>query len=92
MPETSDETSDTVDATEAALATLMAAPAKFRLAAAQRLWDSFDLADEPGLAENLLSPEQWAEIDRRMAAAEADPSILIGEEEAKRRIEAIRSA
>jgi putative addiction module component (TIGR02574 family) len=66
------------------LATLLKLPAKDRIELAMALWDSLTNEDrEAGLA---LTPEQEAELDRRLAQHLADPGSAIPWEEVRRKL------
>ena len=56
-------------------------PIDDRLRIVQALWDSI-----PAETEVTVSPEQQRELDRRIAAHEADPSSAIGRDELERRL------
>ncbi len=66
------------------LATLLQLPAKDRIELAMALWDS--LTDEDREAELALTPEQEAELDRRLEQHLADPGSAIPWEEVRRKL------
>ena len=72
----------TVDQTIQALTHL---PVADRLLIAEALWDSFTESDLPP-----LSGSQQAELDRRMAAYELDPSTALSREEVEVRLRELR--
>lgn len=57
-------------------------PVVERVRVVQAIWDSL-----PGDADLGVSPEQQAELDRRVAAHDADPGSSISREELSRRLE-----
>ena len=61
---------------------ISALPIGDRLRVVHAIWDT--LPDDVALSP---SPEQQAEIDRRLAAHRADPSAAISHEELMRRVE-----
>ncbi len=61
---------------------LVALPASERLRVVHAIWDS--LSDDLAIA---ATPEQQAEIDRRLAAHRTDPSTAISHDELMRRIQ-----
>ena len=67
---------------EQTISDLSALPVGDRLRVVHAIWDT--LPDDVELA---LSPEQQAELDRRIAAHRADPSTAISHDELMRRIE-----
>lgn len=66
------------------LAALLKLPAKDRIELAMALWDS--LTDEEREAELVLTPEQEAELDRRLAEHLANPDSAIPWEEVRRKL------
>jgi putative addiction module component (TIGR02574 family) len=66
------------------LATLLKLPAKDRIELAMALWES--LADEEREAELVLTPEQEAELDRRLNEHLANPGSAIPWEEVRRKL------
>ena len=72
----------TVDQT---IQTLTHLPVADRLLIAEALWDSFTESDLP-----LLSGSQQAELDRRMAAYELNPSTALSREEVEVRLRELR--
>ncbi len=64
------------------LTDLAALPVNDRLRLVQLLWDSI-----PAETEVVVSHDQQIELDRRVAAHDADPSSAIGREELERRLE-----
>ena len=72
----------TVDQT---IQTLTHLPVADRLLIAEALWDSFTELDLPP-----LSGSQQAELDRRIAAHELDPSTAISREEFEMRLRELR--
>lgn len=68
-----------VDQTISDLASL---PVNDRVRVVQAVWDTL-----PSDADVGVSPEQQAELDRRIAAHDADPSSSISREELMRRIQ-----
>jgi putative addiction module component (TIGR02574 family) len=66
------------------LAALLKLPAKDRIELAMALWDS--LTDEEREAELVLTPEQEAELDRRLAEHLANPDNAIPWEEVRRKL------
>ena len=70
----------------ASVSELLRLPVADRVALAEALWDS--VVDSPEAADLYpLTPEQVAEIDRRLAEHDRDPSTAIGWEEVRRNIE-----
>jgi putative addiction module component (TIGR02574 family) len=67
-----------------ALAALLKLPAKDRIELAMALWDS--LADDEREAELVLTPEQEAELDRRLEQHRANPGSAIPWEEVRRKL------
>ena len=63
------------------LSDLAALPVNDRLRLVQLLWDSI-----PAETEVVVSPDQQIELDRRVAAHDADPSSAISREELERRL------
>jgi len=70
--------------TEATLEGLLKLPPAERAEIAMALWDSLD--DTQREAELSLTPEQAAELDRRLSEHVADPSSAIPWEEVSRRM------
>lgn len=66
------------------LAVLLKLPASQRIELAMALWDS--LTDEEREAELVLTPEQEAELDRRLAEHLANPDSAIPWEEVRRKL------
>lgn len=69
-----------------AIATVFALPVSRRIELVQELWDSIahdNAAEAPPIE---LSPQQVAELDRRLAEMRADPSKSLSEEEFWRRV------
>lgn len=66
------------------LAELLKLPASQRIEIAMALWDSLSPTEQE--AELELSPEQRAELDRRLAEHIADPDSAIPWEEVLRRL------
>jgi putative addiction module component (TIGR02574 family) len=66
------------------LAALLKLPAKDRVELAMALWDS--LTDDEREAELVLTPEQEADLDRRLADHLANPSSAIPWEEVRRKL------
>jgi putative addiction module component (TIGR02574 family) len=66
------------------LAELLKLPATDRIEIAMALWES--LTDAEREAELLLTPEQEAELDRRLAEHIANPDSAIPWEEVRRRL------
>jgi len=66
------------------LAALLKLPANDRIELAMALWDS--LTDEEREAELVLTPEQEAELDRRLAEHLANPDSAISWEEVRRKL------
>jgi putative addiction module component (TIGR02574 family) len=66
------------------LAALLKLPAKDRIELAMALWDS--LSDEEREAEVILTPEQEAELDRRIEEHLANPGSAIPWEEVRRKL------
>ena len=66
------------------LAELMKLPAAERVEIAMALWDS--LTDSDREAELALSPEQEAELDRRLAEHLMDPDSAIPWDELRRKL------
>ncbi len=64
-----------------ALSELSALSVDERLRIVQMLWDSI-----PPEAEVTVTPEQGAELQRRMAAHQADPNSALTREELERRL------
>jgi putative addiction module component (TIGR02574 family) len=67
---------------EQTISNLSTLPIGERLRVVQAIWDT--LPDDGGL---VLTPEQQAELDRRLAAHQADPTTSISHDELVRRIE-----
>jgi putative addiction module component (TIGR02574 family) len=63
------------------VADLASLPVDDRLRIVQLLWDSI-----PPETEVRVSPEQQRELDRRLAAHDADPSSALDREELERRL------
>ncbi len=72
----------TVDQT---IQTITNLPVADRLLIAEAIWDSFADSDLPP-----LSGSQLAELDRRMAAHESNPSTSISREEVETRLRELR--
>jgi putative addiction module component (TIGR02574 family) len=66
------------------LASLLKLPAKDRIELAMALWEN--LSDEERETELVLTPEQEAELDRRLAEHLANPGSAIPWEEVRRRL------
>ena len=66
------------------LAALLKLPAKDRIELAMALWES--LADDEREAELVLTSEQEAELDRRLADHLANPGTAIPWEEVRRKL------
>ena len=66
------------------LAELLKLPASQRIDIAIALWES--LTDAEGEAELALTPEQGAELDRRLAEHIANPGSAIPWEEVRRKL------
>jgi putative addiction module component (TIGR02574 family) len=66
------------------LAALLKLPAKDRIELAMALWDS--LTDDGRGAELVLTPEQEAELDRRLEEHLATPGSAIPWEEVRRKL------
>jgi putative addiction module component (TIGR02574 family) len=66
------------------LTKLLELPAAERVAIAMALWDSLTPAEQE--AEFDLTPEQRAELDRRLAEHIADPASAIPWEEVRRKL------
>jgi putative addiction module component (TIGR02574 family) len=66
------------------LTKLLALPATERVDLAMALWDSLTPAEQE--AEFDLTPEQRAELDRRLAEHVADPASAIPWEEVRRKL------
>jgi putative addiction module component (TIGR02574 family) len=66
------------------LATLLKLPAKDRMELAMALWES--LTDEERGAELVLTPEQEAELDRRLNEHLANPGSAIPWEKVRRKL------
>jgi putative addiction module component (TIGR02574 family) len=66
------------------LASLLKLPAKDRIELAMALWES--LSDEEREAELVLTPEQDAELDRRLNDHLANPGSAIPWEEVRRKL------
>jgi putative addiction module component (TIGR02574 family) len=67
-----------------ALAALLKLPVKDRVELAMALWES--LSDDERAAEFVLTPEQEAELDRRLAHHLANPDSAIPWEEVRRKL------
>lgn len=67
-----------------ALAELLKLPAKYRIEIAMALWDS--LTDDERAAELVLTPEQEAELDRRLAEHFASPGTGVPWEDVRRKL------
>lgn len=67
-----------------ALAALLRLPAQDRIELAMALWES--LSDEEREAELVLTPEQEAELDRRLEEHLANPGSAIPWEEVRRQL------
>ena len=63
---------------------LLALPAAERVDLAMALWDSLTPAEQE--AEFDLTPEQRAELDRRLAEHIADPASAVSWEEVRRKL------
>ena len=66
------------------LAKLLELPARERVDLAMALWDSLTPAEQE--AEFDLTPEQRAELDRRLAEHLADPGSAVPWEEVRRKL------
>ena len=66
------------------LAALLKLPAKDRIELAMALWES--LTDDEREAELVLTPEQEAELDRRLAEHLANPGTAIPWEDVRRKL------
>jgi len=66
------------------LAKLLELPAKERVELTMALWDSLTPAEQE--AEFELTPEQRAELDRRLAEHIADPASALPWEEVRRKL------
>jgi putative addiction module component (TIGR02574 family) len=66
------------------LAALLRLPAQDRIELAMALWES--LSDEEREAELVLTPEQEAELDRRLEEHLANPASAIPWEEVRRKL------
>jgi putative addiction module component (TIGR02574 family) len=66
------------------LAKLLELPATERVDLAMALWDSLTPAEQE--AEFALTPEQRAELDRRLAEHIADPASAVPWEEVRRKL------
>ena len=66
------------------LTTLLELPAKERVDLAMALWDSLPPAEQE--AEFEVTPEQRAELDRRLAEHITDPASAVPWEEVRRKL------
>ena len=66
------------------LAALLKLPAKDRIELAMALWES--LTDDEREAELVLTPDQEAELDRRLADHLANPGTAIPWEDVRRKL------
>jgi putative addiction module component (TIGR02574 family) len=66
------------------MAALLKLPASERVDLALALWESLDEADQQAALD--LTPEQAAELDRRLAEHDADPSTAVPWEEVRKKL------